>query len=41
MPRNVVEFVVSQVGADPDAFAGYAGRDTTRREHVAEIGVIA
>ncbi len=43
VPRNVVEFVASQVGADPDAFADYAGgpegtgRDTTRREHVAEI----
>ena len=42
-PRSVVEFVASQVGADPDAFAEYgggpegAGRDTTRREHVAEI----
>jgi hypothetical protein len=43
VPRNIVEFVASQVGADPDAFAEYAGgpegagRDTTRREHVAEI----
>ncbi|MDP9458580.1 MAG: DUF4158 domain-containing protein [Actinomycetota bacterium] len=40
LPRPVVEFVTSQVGADPDAFGGYAGvsgRDTTRREHAAEI----
>ncbi|MDP9425858.1 MAG: DUF4158 domain-containing protein [Actinomycetota bacterium] len=40
LPRPVVEFVASQVGADPDAFGGYAGgsgRDTTRREHAAEI----
>lgn len=41
--RNVLEFIASQVGADPDAFDDYAagpegaGRDTTRREHVAEI----
>lgn len=40
VPRSVVEFVAFQVGADPYAFADYAGgagRDTTRREHVAEI----
>jgi TnpA family transposase len=43
VPRSIVEFAASQVGADPDAFAGYAGgtegtgRDTTRREHLAEI----
>lgn len=44
VPRPIVEFVASQVGADPDAFADYAGgsgggagRDKTRREHVAEI----
>ena len=40
VPRPIVEFVASQVGADPDAFVSYAGgsgRDTTRREHVAEI----
>lgn len=41
--RPSVEFVASQVGVDPDAFAGYAGgpegagRDTTRREHLSEI----
>ena len=36
--RNIIEFVASQVGADPDAFYEYAReRDTTRREHVAEI----
>ncbi len=40
VPRPIVEFAASQVGADPEAFADYAGgagRDTTRREHVAEI----
>ena len=43
VPRHIVEFVASQVGADPDAFYDYAGgledtgRDTTRREHVAQI----
>ena len=43
VPRPVVEFVASQVGADPGAFEDYAGgsegagRDPTRREHVAEI----
>lgn len=38
VPRNVIEFVTSQIGADPDAFYDYATeRDTTRREHVAEI----
>lgn len=38
VPRNIVEFVASQVGADPDAFYNYAReRNTTRREHVAEI----
>lgn len=43
VPRNFIEFVASQVGVDPDAFYDYAGgfegtgRDTTRREHVAEI----
>lgn len=43
VPRNVVEFVASQIGADPNAFSGYAGgpegtgRDTTRREHPSEI----
>jgi hypothetical protein len=43
VPRSIVEFVASQVGSDPGAFAHYAGgpegtgRDTTRREHVAEI----
>lgn len=38
VPRNIVEFIASQVGANPDTFDDYAkGRDTTRREHVAEI----
>ena len=43
VPRSIVEFVAAQVGVDPDAFDDYAGgpdgagRDTTRREHVAEI----
>lgn len=40
VPYPVVEFVASQVGADPDAFEAYAGgggRDTTRREHLREI----
>ncbi len=44
VPRPIVEFAASQIGADPDAFADYAGgadggagRDTTRRKHVAEI----
>ncbi len=43
VPQNVVEFVANQVGAHPDAFREYAGgpegagRDTTRREHAAEI----
>ena len=38
VPRPIVEFVASQVGTDPDAFDDYAKkRDTTRREHVAEI----
>lgn len=43
VPYPVVEFVASQVGADPDALGNYAGgpegrgRDTTRREHLREI----
>jgi TnpA family transposase len=38
VPRNIVEFVASQLGADLDVFEDYAReRDTTRREHVAEI----
>ncbi|MBA2692397.1 MAG: DUF4158 domain-containing protein, partial [Rubrobacter sp.] len=43
VPYPVVEFVASQVGADPDTFGDYAGgpegrgRDTTRREHLREI----
>lgn len=38
IPRNIIEFVAAQVGADPDAFNDYAReRDTTRREHIAEI----
>ena len=38
MPSNIVEFVASQIGTDPDAFHNYAReRDTTRREHVAEL----
>lgn len=41
IPRNIIEFVAAQVGADPDAFYDYAReRDTTRREHVAEIARI-
>ncbi|MBA4116103.1 MAG: DUF4158 domain-containing protein [Rubrobacter sp.] len=40
VPRPIVEFVASQVGADPGAFEAYAGgggRDATRREHLREI----
>lgn len=38
VPRNIIEFVASQVGVDPDAFYDYAReRDTTRREHIVEI----
>lgn len=43
VPRPIVEFAASQVGADPNALADYAGdpegagRDTTRREHAVEI----
>ncbi|MBA2533769.1 MAG: DUF4158 domain-containing protein [Rubrobacter sp.] len=47
VPRPVVEFVASQVGADPDASDHYAsgpegaGRDTTRREHHSELRALA
>ncbi|CAN5134682.1 Tn3-like element TnAs1 family transposase [soil metagenome] len=43
VPYPGVEFIASQIGADPGAFGDYAGgtegrgRDTTRREHLREI----
>lgn len=43
-PEKIVRYVASQLGADPramDSYAGWAnggaGRDTTRREHLAKI----
>jgi TnpA family transposase len=37
-PHNLLEYVAAQVGEAPAAFEGYAkNRDTTRREHLAEI----
>ena len=39
-PEKIVRYVASQVGEDPremEAYAGEAGRDATRREHLSEI----
>ena len=39
-PQNLLEYVAAQVGEAPTVFpkyAGEAGRDTTRREHLVEI----
>lgn len=36
-PRALLELLAAQVGCEPNAFGGYAGRETTLREHRAEI----
>lgn len=36
-PRETVAFIASQLGIDPAAFANYARRDETRREHAVQI----
>ena len=36
-PEAMITFVADQVGAPPAAFADYAHRDQTRREHAAEL----
>ena len=36
-PEAMIAFVAEQVGAPPSAFADYALRDQTRREHTAEL----
>ena len=35
-PNSVIAYVARQLGIPTDAFEGYARRDLTRREHVAE-----
>jgi TnpA family transposase len=37
IPAAMVQFIARQVGADPDMISDYAGRDETRREHLAEL----
>ena len=36
-PREVLTYLAEQLHVDPDCYALYAGRDTTRREHFAEL----
>src|SRR5208283_3220961 len=36
-PEAMIAFVAEQVGVPPSAFADYALRDQTRREHAAEL----
>src|SRR3546814_12729877 len=36
-PAPVLGYVARQLGVAPDAFADYARRDQTRREHLVEI----
>ena len=36
-PSALLELLGGQIGCDPDAFADYAGRETTLREHRSEI----
>ena len=36
-PREVLAYLAEQLHVDPDCYALYAGRDTTRREHFAEL----
>ena len=38
-PAAMIAFVADQVGVPPEAFADYAHRDQTRREHAAELQV--
>ena len=40
LPPAVIDVVADQLGADPEAFDLYAGRDETRREHAAEIAAL-
>jgi TnpA family transposase len=39
-PAPMLAFVAEQLGAPPAAFADYAARDQTRREHAAELGAV-
>jgi TnpA family transposase len=36
-PKTMLAFVAEQLGVPPANLAGYAGRDQTRREHLAEL----
>jgi hypothetical protein len=36
-PKAIIAFVADQIGVPPAAFADYAHRDQTRREHAAEL----
>jgi TnpA family transposase len=38
-PREMLAFVAAQLSLDPACFSDYAGRDQTRRKHLAEIVV--
>lgn len=37
LPRETIAFIAGQLGIDPAAFADYARRDETRREHAIQI----
>jgi TnpA family transposase len=37
IPAAMLRYIASQVGAAPDDLRGYADRDETRREHLAEV----
>ena len=36
-PRAMLKYVADQIGADPTAFATYARREETRRDHIARL----
>lgn len=40
-PEAMIAFVARQIGASPTAFADYALRDQTRREHAVELHKLA
>ena len=40
MPAPVLRFIADQVGVGPERLAGYAARDETRKEHLAELLVV-
>ena len=39
--ETMLAFVAGQLGVPPANFAGYAGRDQTRREHAAELQALS